>query len=157
METEDKCIMDFASILVQEKREECSFIFFDYPKFMETLGQLEERDMIILENGARYEGQWLVNTDIRQGFGKQVWKDGSMYEGYWVDNKANGPKGRLIYADGDVYSGTWKDDKAHGSGTYYYLDGAVYSGGFKEDKQHGNGLMKWPGRSSYRGEYVEGR
>ena len=34
----------------------------------------------------------------------QIWPDGSMYEGWWQDNKANG-RGRLIHADGDVYDG----------------------------------------------------
>lgn len=29
-----------------------------------------------------------------------------MYEGWWIDNKANG-KGRLIHADGDIYDGYW--------------------------------------------------
>jgi hypothetical protein len=28
--------------------------------------------------------------------------DGSIYEGYWKENKAHG-YGRLIHADGDVY------------------------------------------------------
>jgi len=32
--------------------------------------------------------------------------DGSMYEGWWKDNKQNG-KGRLIHANGDVYDGMW--------------------------------------------------
>ena len=44
----------------------------------------------MLENGARYMGEWLVSTHIRQGRGTQTWPDGSMYEGYWADNKANG-------------------------------------------------------------------
>ena len=38
-----------------------------------------------------------------------------MYEGWWMDNKANG-KGRIIHVDGDVYDGTWLNDKAHGFG-----------------------------------------
>ena len=46
----------------------------------------------------------IVNTKIRQGKGRQIWPDGSMYEGWWMDNKANGA-GRLIHADGDVYDG----------------------------------------------------
>ena len=46
-----------------------------------------------------------------------VWKDGSIYEGYWFNDKATG-KGRLIHADGDVYSGEWKEDKADGYGIY---------------------------------------
>ena len=34
--------------------------------------------------------------------GRQVWKDGTFYEGYWSDDMANG-EGRLIQAGGDVY------------------------------------------------------
>lgn len=91
------------------------------------------REMVMLENGAQYQGEWLVDSQIRQGRGTQIWPDGSMYEGYWYDSKANG-KGRLIHADGDVYSGQWQDDKAHGIGVYSHLDGARYEGSWKEDK-----------------------
>ena len=67
------------------------------------------------ENGKSYIFQnilsRLVDQDIREGRGIQIWLDGSRYEGYWKNNKANG-KGRLIHADGDVYEGDWKDDKA---------------------------------------------
>jgi hypothetical protein len=64
------------------------------------------KDQVQLENGARYQGEWLLGTQVRQGTGIQIWPDGSMYEGWWVDNKANG-KGRLIHADGDIYDGSW--------------------------------------------------
>ncbi len=40
-----------------------------------------------------------------------MWPDGSIYEVYWKNDKANG-KGRLIHADGDVYLGEWVEDKA---------------------------------------------
>lgn len=86
-----------------------------------------------LENLAKYTGEWLINTDIRQGRGTQVWPDGSMYEGYWVDSKAN-KSGRLIHADGDVYEGDWENDKAHGKGVYCHLDGAKYTGEWEDDK-----------------------
>jgi len=66
----------------------------------------EKRSMVELENGAKYEGEWLVGTESRDGRGVQIWFDGSRYDGYWVENKANG-KGRLIHADGDVYEGDW--------------------------------------------------
>ena len=46
------------------------------------------------------------DSDIRDGRGIQIWLDGSRYEGYWKNNKANG-HGRLIHADGDVYEGEW--------------------------------------------------
>jgi len=92
----------------------------------------EERPMVELENGARYKGEWIAGSQTRQGFGVQIWSDGSKYEGWWQDNKANG-LGRLIHADGDVFEGDWKDDKAHGYGIYSHLDGAKYKGEWKED------------------------
>jgi len=46
---------------------------------------------------------------------------------------ANG-MGRLIHADGDVYEGHWVNDKADGHGKYMHLDGATYEGEWKEDK-----------------------
>lgn len=59
----------------------------------------------------------LKGTTTRQGFGKQLWPDGSLYEGHMKNNKINGD-GRMIHADGDIYEGAWIDDKAHGAGTY---------------------------------------
>ena len=47
---------------------------------------------------------------MKHGRGYQIWSDGSIYEGYWKNDKANG-RGRLIHADGDIYDGYWKDDK----------------------------------------------
>ena len=55
---------------------------------------------VILDNGAEYTGQW-DEAGHKEGRGVQVWVDGSMYEGYWKNDKANG-KGRLIHADGDI-------------------------------------------------------
>jgi hypothetical protein len=52
---------------------------------------------------------------------------GSVYEGYWKDDMANG-RGRLVHADVDYYIGQWLNDKAHGQGTYVHADGAEYCG-----------------------------
>ena len=51
----------------------------------------------------------MIGTKTRAGKGKMIWPDGSMYEGWWKENKANG-EGRLIHADGSVYDGSWLDD-----------------------------------------------
>jgi hypothetical protein len=88
--------------------------------------------LILLENGAKYEGEWLSGRDVRDGRGIQIWSDGSRYEGYWRNNRAHG-KGRLIHSDGDIYEGQWKDDKAHGFGKYVHVDGSSYEGYWKED------------------------
>ena len=78
----------------------------------------------------------------------QIWKDGSIYEGYWLNDQAEG-RGRLIHADGDVYEGDWKDGKQHGKGTYKSADGGVYEWDWKDDKavqyKTLSGLGGWQG------------
>ena len=63
---------------------------------------LETRPFKILSDSVKYNGQWMVGTNIRAGTGVLTWPDGSTYEGWLKDNKANG-KGRLIHADGSIY------------------------------------------------------
>ena len=67
-----------------------------------NLGDREKRDMARLPNGSIYLGEWLINTNVKEGKGVQVWPVGSLYEGYWLDNKANF-RGRLLHKDGDIY------------------------------------------------------
>lgn len=47
---------------------------------------------------------------MKNGRGKEIWKDGSVYVGYWRDDKKNG-FGRMIYNNGDVFDGEWIDDR----------------------------------------------
>ena len=47
---------------------------------------------------------------MRHGYGIQVWPDGARYEGYWLNDKANG-KGKFYHVEGDIYDGDWVDDK----------------------------------------------
>lgn len=126
-----------------------------------------------LESGAKYNGEWDANTGLRHGKGTQIWPDGSRYDGYWRNDRANGP-GRLIHADGDVYQGDWVDDKAHGWGQYMHLGESMdkftksnspnlfnfthcYEGYWQNDKQHGFGKETWPDQAEYEGEYENGK
>ncbi len=38
------------------------------------------------------------------GFGKYVWQDGRMYEGYYLDDKKHG-KGKFSEGDGRIFQG----------------------------------------------------
>ena len=49
--------------------------------------------------------------EVREGYGVQVWPDGSRYEGCWKNDVADG-LGKLINKEGDEYQGNWKEDKA---------------------------------------------
>lgn len=116
----------------------------------------EARPKLPLPDGAQYEGEWDMKTDMRHGRGVQIWSDGSIYEGYWKQDKANG-RGRLIHADGDIYDGHWKNDKADGYGCYTHTDGAQYEGEWLDDKQHGKGKEHWPDSAQYEGHYQFGK
>ena len=56
-----------------------------------------------------------IGTQIRQGKGITIWKDGSKEEGWYRNNLING-KGRIIYASGGTYEGQLKDDTPNGFG-----------------------------------------
>ena len=107
------------------------------------------------ENKSLYLGEWNIQTNKRHGRGIIQWNDGSKYEGYWVNDKAN-IKGRLLLSSGDIYEGEWKDDKASGHGVYHKNNGECYDGEWENDKQSGNGYEKWPDGSCYKGEYRNG-
>ena len=114
------------------------------------------KDKIVLEDGHEYEGEWNTKTNLRHGKGYQIWYDGSIYEGYWINDKANG-RGRLIHADGDIYDGDWVDDRAHGHGTYIQSGGSKYIGQWENDKQNNDGEEIWPDGAHFKGKYKNGK
>jgi len=118
--------------------------------------RLERRSPVTFDNGSVYTGEWNAVTGVREGRGIQHWPDGSVYEGLWERDRANG-KGRLVHANGDVYEGQWVDDKAQGRGVYVHVDGSRYVGDWMTDLQHGLGVETWPDGSKYKGSYENGR
>ncbi|KAM3130628.1 hypothetical protein pb186bvf_017325, partial [Paramecium bursaria] len=105
-----------------------------------------------LNDGTLYQGTW----KDKERFGTQIWKNGSIFEGQFSNNQANG-KGRMIYADGDFYIGQWVDDMCQGIGTYTHNDGTVYVGDWFRDMQHGRGSETFKDGSSYQGDYERGK
>ena len=45
--------------------------------------------------------------------------------------------GKFTHIDGDVYEGNWVNDKANGTGIYIHVNGAKYEGQWLDDLQHG--------------------
>lgn len=41
------------------------------------------RPICVLENGAVYQGEWLVSENQKDRRGVQIWPDGSRYDGFW--------------------------------------------------------------------------
>jgi hypothetical protein len=56
---------------------------------------------------------------MRHGRGNIIYRDGSIYEGYWKNDKANG-RGILISSAGNIYEGEFKNGKANGFGKFSF-------------------------------------
>jgi hypothetical protein len=137
--------------------DEINSLFTNYP-LLECFNndEIELRPPVEYPNESIYYGEWIKSTSTRCGRGIQTWTDGSRYEGYLVNDKAN-IKGKLIHRDKDSYEGDWKDDRADGFGVYTHKDGTVYEGFWVNDKQHGECKEYWPDGTVFLGEYKNGK
>ena len=60
-----------------------------------------------------------------------VYKDGTKYEGWWIEDKKEG-MGKMSYANRQVEYGLWKDNKL-ATGLLVFKDGSyVYKGDWKQ-------------------------
>ena len=87
-----------------------------------------------------YHAKHIFSSKKREGYGKYVYTDGSVYEGEWFNDKKEG-MGKYTYKDGTVYEGEWLDDVKHGTGKCVYNLGNIYEGEFKNGYIHGKGKM----------------
>ena len=144
------------NISTKIKDEEIRDLFISYPPLFFQNTDLQIKRIIELENFSEYYGECDINTNKRFGRGIQLWIDGSRYEGYWVNDKAN-IKGKLKHNDGDIYEGEWVDDKAEGHGIYIYNDGSKFEGEWKNDKKDGWGVEIGVDGSRYLGFFKNGK
>ena len=90
------------------------------------------------------------------GFGTQVWKDGSYYEGAYLNAKFNG-MGRYVHSSGDLYEGNFVDSLAKGRGQFFGFNGDTYDGEFSNNQYNGKGVFKNKHREVYEGHFVDSK
>jgi len=133
-------IFDKLNPVVQKKLKKLNaFEYLDEESTRE--GVTFEEEPQTNEVGDCYQGEWKVkgrNVRLREGKGVQVFKDGSLHEGFWKRDMIQG-RGRAIFEDGSVYTGQWKGAKRNGSGIYQAADGTRYDGEWLRDTEHGTG------------------
>ncbi|XP_031235593.1 MORN repeat-containing protein 1 isoform X4 [Mastomys coucha] len=123
----------------------------------------------------RYEGEWKGGK--KHGHGKLLFKDGSYYEGEFVDGEITGegyqhwawsgntysgqfvlgePQGHGImkYKAGGHYEGELSQGLREGQGFLEDQDGQVYQGSFHDNKRHGHGQMIFKNGDKYEGDWV---
>jgi hypothetical protein len=74
----------------------------------------------------------------KEGFGIEVWKNGSKFKGFFESNKVCG-WGFYTHADGDVFTGQFVNDHSQGFGIFRNPNGANYVGFWMDNNQHGFG------------------
>ena len=98
----------------------------------------------------KYIYKGMINyRGLREGYGKLYFPDGTIYKGFFRNNKMEG-RGRLLSINGYIYEGDFKNNLSNGYGKYVSLDGTSYTGNWKDDKQSGIGDIIYPDGSRFR-------
>lgn len=79
----------------------------------------------VWKDGTTYNGEYLNGE--ANGFGTMTFPNIGTYTGYFVDGKREG-LGTFKWDAGDTYIGLWNGDKMHGNGTYKFSDGYTIRG-----------------------------
>ena len=76
---------------------------------------VELRSKISYPDGSIYVGECNKRYEWREGRGVYKYSNGDLYEGEFVRSKREG-FGKQIYLDKSVYQGYWEKDMKHGEG-----------------------------------------
>lgn len=104
-----------------------------------------------------YEGSFV--QDRIEGHGVKTYKDGHIYDGWFVAGKCDG-NGTVTWPNrGWVYSGQFKKDNVSGKGTFRSesRDVTYWSDNWLDDKINGVGNARFPGGATYQGRFVNGQ
>ncbi|XP_027254307.2 MORN repeat-containing protein 1 isoform X3 [Cricetulus griseus] len=93
----------------------------------------------------------------RDGYGVYVYPNSFFrYEGEWKGGKKHG-HGKLLFKDGSYYEGEFVDGEITGEGYQYWAwSGNTYSGQFVLGEPQGHGIMKYKAGGFYEGELLQG-
>ncbi|XP_028849886.1 MORN repeat-containing protein 1-like [Denticeps clupeoides] len=103
----------------------------------------------------RYEGEWKMGK--KHGRGKLVMKDGSYYEGEFVDGEIEGNGLRYWAKSGASYSGQFSNGELHGFGVLQCGDGGRYEGEFSFGLKEGHGLLVDKDGHRYEGSFHQNK
>ena len=86
------------------------------------------------------------------------YKDGSVYEGQWENDKRHSEETKNIYTwpNGTTYKGAFNNDKFHGQGAINTPETANFEGKFENGLKKGYGTMTYEDGSVYMGEWKDG-
>lgn len=111
------------------------------------------REEVFIGNGRRYRGDLLDGKP--HGVGKEIWPDGSSYEGMYHFGTRTG-EGVFVWPDKSIYRGNFIDNEMQGYGIFEWSNGNKYEGMWNKSKMHGEGKYTWNNDNQYVGYYFDG-
>jgi len=92
----------------------------------------------VFQDGSVYEGNYKYGKFY--GHGRLIHKNGDYYEGAFINSLAEG-QGKFVSFQGESYEGTWENNLPHGKGVHKSLNGDLYTGDFLNGKRDGKGEL----------------
>ena len=121
-----------------------------------------------------------IDKKIKNGFGKLIFEDNSIFKCHFIDNKANGIGQYIDQMNNEEYIGEYKNNIPNGYGIYRNIisdrkcigyfklnglsgigieesieDGYTYYGEFEKNQKHGFGTLKWKEGIIYQGQFYQ--
>lgn len=124
------------------------------------MGLCDSAGKLLYPSGDMYFGQH--RGFIKEGFGKIIYMNGSIYEGGW-ENDRKAKRGRMYdKISGDIYNGEYLEGKRNGRGRMYYASiQEIYDGDWSNDRRQGEGvILNRRGEISsgeFRADFMEGK
>ncbi|XP_041375445.1 MORN repeat-containing protein 1-like isoform X2 [Gigantopelta aegis] len=88
----------------------------------------------------RYEGTW--KNGKKHGHGKLLMRDGTFYEGQFIDGEITGHGYKYFASTKARYTGQFLNGELEGYGIMTYADGTQYEGEWHQNRKRGMGVMK---------------
>jgi hypothetical protein len=112
----------------------------------------------VFNDGSIYQGE--TRVDRLEGKGKMIFgKDSKTRAGVYIGEFKNDlieGKGIYKHSNGDVYEGDFKNDNKEGKGKYKLENGDVCEGDLKNDTMEGKGIMRFANGDVYEGDFKNG-
>ncbi|KAK3765840.1 hypothetical protein RRG08_026307 [Elysia crispata] len=99
----------------------------------------------------RYEGEWMKGK--KHGHGKLLMKDGTYYEGQFINGEINGNGYKFFASSKAKYTGQFLNGEMHGHGIMTYHNGNVYEGQWYKNKKQGFGILRTSDKAVYEGTF----
>jgi len=100
----------------------------------------------------RYEGEWLKGK--KHGHGKLSMKDGTYYEGQFLNGEINGQGYKFFASSQAKYTGQFLNGEMHGHGIMTYRNGNCYEGQWYKNKKQGFGVLRTGVQAIYEGGFT---